>query len=338
MTSTPLSMTARSPEDVLAIVPVVLGFVPTDSVAMLTFDGADTFHARVDLPTSPDDVTELVDLLVQPCLRHGVRRVVLVLYSKDAAVAGRSWVALERGCRAAGIQVAAALRADGERWFPLLVADHDARVGADLNADLEAAAIGVPYDVSSHPFLARSVVEGRVTLGSRDELVATLRRDPVRVAAITALLVQRDLGGLGDLLTEGRWVEELVTRHARGHSCPSDEEAARLLRAIQVVPLRDAAWSVITRADAVDHVQLWTDALRRTPAELLAPPAALLGWAAWQAGHGALAWCALDVCSTADPDYTLMTYLAHILTHAVSPSMWTGRFDWTEGLCPPHAS
>ena len=43
-------LTTRTPEDVLAAVPVVLGFEPLDSVVMLTFGGGETFHARVDLP------------------------------------------------------------------------------------------------------------------------------------------------------------------------------------------------------------------------------------------------------------------------------------------------
>ena len=45
------TMTARCPEDLLAMVPVTLGFTPTDSVAMLTFGAVHPFHARVDLPS-----------------------------------------------------------------------------------------------------------------------------------------------------------------------------------------------------------------------------------------------------------------------------------------------
>jgi hypothetical protein len=47
----PSTFVARSPTDLVAIVPVVLGFHPRDSVVLLTFGtpGA-AFHARVDLP------------------------------------------------------------------------------------------------------------------------------------------------------------------------------------------------------------------------------------------------------------------------------------------------
>ena len=47
---------ARSPEDLIALVPFVLGFHPSESVVLLTFGApGGSFHARVDLPDGPDD-------------------------------------------------------------------------------------------------------------------------------------------------------------------------------------------------------------------------------------------------------------------------------------------
>ena len=65
------TLTARRPEDLLAAVPVVLGFRPCDSLVMLTFDAQRTFHARVDLPPPGDveaSLPELADALLSPCL------------------------------------------------------------------------------------------------------------------------------------------------------------------------------------------------------------------------------------------------------------------------------
>src|SRR3954470_2495078 len=75
------TLTARGPADLLAAVPVVLGFRPRDSLVMLTFDAVHSFHARVDLPP-PDEAAEslpeLVDGLLAPALSQRVRRVVFV--------------------------------------------------------------------------------------------------------------------------------------------------------------------------------------------------------------------------------------------------------------------
>ena len=94
------TLTARTPEDVLAAVPVVLGFEPCDSVVMLTFGGVETFHARVDLPP-PREVGEMVRLLLDPALQHRVTQVVFVVYADDGtavrAVARRLRAGLRRG-------------------------------------------------------------------------------------------------------------------------------------------------------------------------------------------------------------------------------------------------
>ncbi|WP_341926920.1 DUF4192 domain-containing protein [Nocardioides psychrotolerans] len=322
-------MTARCPDDLLAMVPVTLGFTPTDSVAMLTFGATHPFHARVDLPERRDDVPELVDCLVGPAVRNGVRRVVLVLYSEDEAMAGRVWRGLRDGFRDAGIAVLEALRADGRRWWPL------------LGGDRLAAELGVPYDVSAHPFVAQAVLCGRVTLADRDELARTLVPVPERVAEVTAALEGRPVRwGRDDppevevILREGEWTE-LVVEHlvARG-SAPEVDDVARLLRGLVLLRVRDAAWSRITTDNAGEHVAWWSDLLRRTPPGLAAPVATLLAWSAWQAGHGALAWCALDVALAAEPDYGLAGLLAEMLAAAVPPSTWAdaARFDWRQGL------
>ena len=82
------TLTARTPEDVLAAVPVVLGFEPLESVVMLTFGGVETFHARVDLPP-PTKADDAVGQLLEPALQHRVTRVVFVVYADDGPAAAR---------------------------------------------------------------------------------------------------------------------------------------------------------------------------------------------------------------------------------------------------------
>ena len=82
------------------------------------------------------------------------------------------------------------------------------------------------------------------------------------------------------------------------------------------------AWAEMTHRNAVGHVDLWRDLLRRAPEELAAAPAALLGFAAWLSGDGALAWCAVERCLAADPDYGLAGLLTQALAGAVPPSVW----------------
>ena len=55
---------------------------------------------------------------------------------------------------------------------------------------------------------------------------------------------------------------------------------------------------------------------------LRAAPAALLGFAAWLSGNGALAWCAVECAQEAEPGYTLAGLLSEALAGAVPPSAW----------------
>ena len=104
--SAPLTLTARSPEDLLALAPVVLGFLPADSVVMLTFGASEPFHARLDLPGpghGVGEVAEVVDLLITPARQHGVQRVVLLIYSADRGLVQQVWQGLRCGFDEAGI-------------------------------------------------------------------------------------------------------------------------------------------------------------------------------------------------------------------------------------------
>jgi hypothetical protein len=97
---------------------------------------------------------------------------------------------------------------------------------------------------------------------------------------------------------------------------------ARLLAAVGRPGPRAAVQALVTRAGAPAHVGFWTDVVRRAPDDLLATPAALLAFAAWLAGHGALAWCAVDRCRAVQPDHVLGARVAGLLEDAVAPHEW----------------
>ena len=95
-----------------------------------------------------------------------------------------------------------------------------------------------------------------------------------------------------------------------------------MLLLVSQVPTRDVAWAEINRETSGAHVDLWRDLVRRSPRHLLPDASALLAFAAWQHGDGALAWCAIDRCLEVDPDHWLAHYVAEVLTRAVPPTAW----------------
>ena len=308
----PHTLVARTPADLLAAVPCVLGFHPEDSLVLLTFtaDGG-SFHARVDLPDRPEHLPALSAALLQAALRNRVDRVALVAYSADSGLARTVLHAVHDAFDAEDIDVVELLRVDGSHWFPM-------RDG--LPDELYA---GVPHDTASHPFVAESVFAGRVTHSSRNELAETLAPDREAVVAVQAALraMARHLQPV-QTPAEARWlwatVGSLVTDGRRA----SVEEVARLVAACRSTELRDVAWSLITRDTASEHVELWRDVVRRCPVPWAAAPAGLLAFASWLSGQGALAWCAIDRCRESDPDYSMADSISEILDAAVPPRAW----------------
>lgn len=323
-----LNLRVRNTEDLLAVAPLVLGFHPTDSVMMLTSDGDRPFHARSDLParSAPSALVEaLVDDIVRGARINGARSPAFLFFSADEPAVRRVWAALRRRCRHAGLRVVAAVRADGRRYFPLLGGGH-------------LREVGVPYDVSAHPFLAQAVLRGIVIEKDRAAVVARVAPDPeaqraVADAAQAAGLAATPPPGTGaDRRRWGEWVQQSLRRHLDHGSAATDEEVARIAWSVQDVRVRDAAWVLIRRADAHRHRDFWCDVVRRVPEPLVPAPAALLGWAAWQSGHGALAWIAVDRCREVDPDYSMVGLLAGCLQRAVPPDRLDDPLPWDEGL------
>lgn len=324
--------TARSTEDLLAVAPVVLGFHPADSVVMLTFGLDRPFHARIDLPPLPRDLAERREVLeelsaslLDPVRRHRPSSVVLLFYSADARATAAAWRRLRRECSDLGVRVVEAVRSDAGRYYPLLRGPRRLRE------------VGVPVDLESHPFAVQAVVDGTVVHGSREEMVATVAPDPGRQQRVADVLA-RSLGHRPRPRTDrelrllGRAVIEVVGAHVAARTVPDDVEAAWLLWAIGSVRARDAAWSLMTRDDAREHVSFWTDVARRAPRPFAAPPTALLGWAAWLSGDGALAWAALDRCAEVDAGYSLADLLRQVVEQAIDPATLTCPIEWDAGL------
>ncbi|HET9501223.1 MAG TPA: DUF4192 domain-containing protein [Marmoricola sp.] len=313
--------TARTPLDLIALAPYLLGFHPADSVVLMTFGAGEPFHARVDLPDSLDGQEALSQMLREVVREHRVPTVAVLVYSEDVEAAATMAGLLVVGLTGDGVDVVDALRVEDTEYFDCL----------------DPALPGTTYDLSAHPFTAARVYDGQVAHDSRsalaDTLVGTDEDDRLAVHRAADRFATRVLADAGiDSLhdagdrwvgEQGEWLRDLVLGLLTAPRRPSPAECGRVLLLLTQMDLRDLAWLMIGRDDARQHVDLWSELVRRAPDELLPGPAALLAFAAWQAGDGALAWCAIDRCLALDPDYRLAELIGDLLTRAVPPSAWT---------------
>ncbi|MET0999407.1 MAG: DUF4192 domain-containing protein [Marmoricola sp.] len=313
---------ARTPTDLIAVVPAVLGFHPQDSVVLLTFGPpGGGFHARVDLPVESAHQEAVADVLVDAVVSNGVRRAAMLLYTDDVELAlGQARLLVDRLVDL-GVDLLDVLRVDDGCWH---------RVPEDGSP-------GTAYELETHPFTAQRVFEGHVVHRDREELADSLVGTDEDDAVAVALAATRyaDLVATsqeaadpvhGFLRTEARWLQRRIRAHlddpSGRSSSPDASEAGRLLVLASLVPTRDVAWAEITRETSEPHVELWRGLVRRSPRDLLPGVSSLLAFAAWQHGDGALAWCAIDRCLEVDPDYSMAHCVAELLTRAVPPTVW----------------
>ena len=313
MAETTRTFTVRCEADVLALVPYTFGFHPRDSVVMLALAAhGRPFHARVDLPARAEDIHVVVDQLVQPAVTNAAEQVILVAYTEDERSAAACLTALESELEAHDVGTLMTLRADRGRWC---------HVGHDGDRTAPAA-----YDVSTHALTSEGVLEGKVTYESREQLRESLAlTDPEKARQLAAAhrrlapLTRAERSVLG---TEGRWLLDQVARHLRTGEGFDPSTAARVVRALDVPALRDLAWCRTTRTAAEDHVRLWRPLVQSCPDQLVASPASVLAFSAWLAGHGALAWCAVDRALQADPGHSLGRLVSDMLDAALPPARW----------------
>jgi hypothetical protein len=306
----------RTAEDVLAQIPFLVGFHPSQSLVGLALDDAKrlAFCCRLDLPppdSPPAMLTAGADELVALFQRHGVTAVVLVAYSSDPRVR-RFLLLVRRACEEARVTVVELLRADGRRYWSELCLDPWC-----------CPPEGMPYDLAASELTAAAVAGGAVALESEEAVRSTFAPvSSVRVEdAVRAFLDELEGWPDSEFVECGvAYVVPLLLGWLREPRSLSDEEVARLSVYCSHQDVRDAAWSLMRHEPAARHREFWRDIARRAQPPYSVAPLTLFAFSAWQSGDGILARLAVQAALDLEPDYTLAGLLALILTHGLRPT------------------
>jgi hypothetical protein len=313
-----LRFTVRHASDLLAVIPSLVGFHPTESiVAVLMRSGHVALTMRIDLPTTPsvaDAGAALARQLTAVARDNRVSRIALVGYSAEPLPANRLLTATmdEMARKGSSVELADVYYADGERWWSLTC--------SGPCCPLE----GTAYDLGSHPYVAEAVYAGMSIEPSRAALrEGLLGPDPAEVAELeeTLAAVLDCLIELDDLRLANSAIQQTV-RDSLDRAEVSDEVCARLALLALNKTVRDHAWAMITHDDADLHAQLWRRVVSRVPPVVSAAPLGLLGMAAWIGGNGALQNVCGERLAEIHPGYTLGEILLDLSNRAVPPSAW----------------
>ncbi|MCM0677556.1 DUF4192 domain-containing protein, partial [Micromonospora phytophila] len=161
MTSTDRPRLAvRSPADLIAAVPYLLGFHPADSVVVVAMRGRRiTFAARADLPDLADPVDPARHLAGVIARQRAETATVLGYGPADRVTPAVD--AVRAALTGAGLTVHDALRVTDGRYWSYLCAEPEC-----------CPPDGTPYDAGSSEVTAAAVFAGQVALPDRAALVA----------------------------------------------------------------------------------------------------------------------------------------------------------------------
>ena len=322
-----LRVRVSSPSSLLAAVPLLLGFRPSESSLVVV--GAEPPHAEVRM-TLRFDIPDaryagaIVDSAIIYLATNGIMTAAVVGYGSGSLVDPVAGEFLRR-FPDAGIKLTEVLRAQDQRYWSYVCTNPEC-----------CPPEGTPFNTLAHP-AARFA--GKPVLASRAELAQTIApvtgeeaeamtRATHRAEAHARRLIReagnrtgrkarrRALHGPGLLA-----VAEAITRYRGGQSFGSFKSTAWLALVLEDLPVRDDAWARMDPEHNEAHLRLWADVTRLAQPGYVAAPAALLAFTAWQSGSGALANIALDRALADQPDYSMARLLRQALDCGAPPSV-----------------
>ncbi|MBK8446146.1 MAG: DUF4192 domain-containing protein [Micropruina sp.] len=314
--TTPMAKIRNLP-DLLGVIPHLLGFHPAESlVVVVLVDGRVELTARADLPDlQPSGHVEL--LIDRLLLRWPAARVWVVAYSSSESA---GWGVLQRAETHLGDALA------GE---PLCVTGGWYRAGHSSGPRSR-------HDPSSTQSAATATLHGLQARPSRAELRHSVRADPSR-----ALEAERAWAGAAEraqrLAARDRpaaMASAVAAALAAPGSVPRDD-LVWLAMLTRDPDARDRALVAITGDNAETCVELWSRVVRACPQGVQGQPLALLGWAAWVSGDGALQCICLEELELLHESLPLQRLLDQLNQAIVPPSAWNQlRLELVAALAP----
>jgi hypothetical protein len=304
--------------ELIAGIPYVLGFPPTDSLVLFTFRRCPTLALsttmRVDLPV-PEHVPQVVEQLLAAVVNTGAvattavvvggaaedHRLLLdtlrtALAENDILLTHASWVRRV---------------AHGEQWQC-----YDDPLCTGLVPDPQTSALA-----------AALAVAGDTTYADRASMAAQLAPDPKEALARREELLDDHLRQPGrpydeaELAADLEVLEAALEMSVNSRELPTlnDRQLVRLASALSHPAVRDECLAAALTDDPQAAERLWTVLVRALPAPERAEPAVLLAMSTYLRGAGVLASMALQTALEANPGHTTATLLNHALRSGVPP-------------------
>ena len=307
------TLRASGPSEILQVIPYLLGFHPEHSVVIVAIRGrAVVVSARYDLDVPP----ECAELLCQSAAAAGATGVLVALYDDTVTghpLAHRAYLdELREVFDRYALSEVDALVVGGDRWWSYRCKD-DACCPPGGTVLTVAGAVA-----------AGAVAAGLVALPGRAALKAELEPDEERMAEVRQALLAmgNDEDDRPDVeVRAANWatVRCFVQDARRGRGATPPEQAARVLRALMDIAVRDATVGFLISRPEPEVEVAWRELVRVAPPLWRAPVATIYALWCQAGGGGARANIAIEAALTANPDYSMARLLDEAQQRGMNP-------------------
>ena len=316
--------TLTSPHDLLAAIPFLIGYHPTDSLVLVSLKGGAVAMAmRVDYPpVGQENISSAdCDSLIAHLRRDGADGALLVAYLPDAATAGEEVLdALGQGLAREGIALNESLLISKGRWRSTICLDSICcpPQGREL-PEITSSRVAVEQVSNGHPMPFASA-------GDLADSIAPLplASDAQFLLDVSSFLIKEDDLDMAVKQRAGAIsVIDLVSRFIAGSVGDNFESeqklSAKVIGSLSDIQVRDFALGSHTSATQEIYWQMWRYLIRIAPPGFVAPVASLLAATSYEKGEGALAQRALDRAQADAPNYSLAILLRRVFSAGWPP-------------------
>ncbi len=309
--------TVKTPHDLLAAVPFLIGYHPTDSLVLISVKSDSLEMAmRIDFPKNPPEGS--YQLLASHLKRDNSEGALIVAYEPADSLAGPEVLHnVADAVASLDIPIRELMLVRNNHWRSLLCSD-------DKCCPPEGNQI---EEFVNSRIAAEQVASGKVLPFSDSEglthsISATiLAKDLNWNAQVVGFKVDPDANNLNELQRDGaESILLLADFYSQNGFCKDYDLMARVLGRLSDIQVRDFALGCHTDQTINSYWAMWRDLLRIAPPKFVAPVASVFASIAYENGEGALAHRALDRAIEDDPEYSLARLLRRVFSSGWPPS------------------
>ena len=309
--------TVKTPHDLLAAVPFLIGYHPTDSLVLISVKNDSLEMAmRVYFPINPLEGT--YQLLASHLKRDNAEAALVVAYEPAGSVLGEEVLKnMADAIAAVEIPIRELMLVRNNRWRSLLCNDPTCcpTEGTQI-ADFQNSRIAAEQ-VATGKLLPYADSEGL----SHSISAVQLAKDPNWNAQVNAFRIDSEDPELNAKQRDGAEALLLLADfYIQNGTCKDFDLIARVLGRLSDIQVRDYALGCHTQESLTAYWTMWRDLLRIAPPKFVAPVASLFAAISYENGDGALAHRALDRAIEVDPEYSLSRLLRRVFSSGWPPS------------------